>query len=206
MINLLPPDIQENTNFARRNSQLRKWIAALLFGIAGIAAIVAAGSIYINQATAAQVQQAETTQAQLGIQKFSQTQKRVQDISASLKLVLQVLGKEVLFSELLKQIGAVIPEDTVLTGLSINKVQGGIDLQAAARDYQSATQVQVNLQDPANKIFDKADLINIQCNSADGIVGDPNSVANRYPCNVTIRAQFSKNNPDLVVEDKKATP
>ena len=87
--------------------------------------------------------------------------------------------------------GAAIPAKASLTGISISKLSGGIDLTAAASDYNTATQVQVNLQDPANKIFDKADIINIVCSSTST---DP-----QYPCTITIRAQFSKNNPFLFI-------
>jgi hypothetical protein len=80
----------------------------------------------------------------------------------------------------------------VLTGLSINKVQGGLDLQAAATDSQTATQVQVNLQDPKNQIFEKADIVNIQCATDASTAGDP--LKSQYPCTVQLRTLFAKNN------------
>jgi len=120
-------------------------------------------------------------------------QKRVEDISGSLKLVVQVLSREILFSTLIRQIGSAIPAKASLTGLSISKVTGGIDLTAIASDYDTATQVQVNLKDPANKIFDKADIVNVTCTGA--AASDP-----AYPCTVTIRAQFASNNPFLFIK------
>jgi len=130
----------------------------------------------------------------LNKQKYSQTKKQVSDISGSFKLVVQVLSQEVLFSQLLKQIAATIPPNAYLTGLNISQTKGAIDISAAATDYKTATQVQVNLADPNNKIFSKADINNIEC----GVnVQDP-----KYPCTISIRALFAQNNPFLFINSK----
>lgn len=200
MINLLPTDIKKNMSFARRNIRLARWSVALLVGIAGIWLIVAFGLFYLNRSTNSYSQQVAKTKQDLEDQKLGETQQEVENISSSLKLVIQVLGREVLFSKLLKQIGSVIPANASLTDLKIGKVEGAIDLTAVASDYNTATQVQVNLQDPSNKIFDKADIVSINCNS--NSTSDP-----RYPCTINIRAQFSKNNPFLFINpagDKKS--
>jgi hypothetical protein len=177
MINLLPPEAKQSIAYARRNTQLARWVAIVMSSFGGIAFVVVFGLLYMNQSISANQNQIAETQAQLKVQKLEETQKRVQDISSSLKLVLQVLGKEVLFSKLLKQVGAAMPPNTVLMNLSINKLQGGIDLRAGATDYQAATQVQVNLEDDQNKIFSKADIISIQCNSGSGTT----AVSSKYP-------------------------
>jgi hypothetical protein len=193
MINLLPPDIRQNISYARRNARLRRWTFGILVGMAGIALVIGTGYVYMDRLGHNYSVQAAQAQADLNKQNPAAIQKQVEDISASLKLVIQVLSREVLFSKLLSQIGSSLPPGSVLTGLSINKVQGGIDLQAAATDYQTASQVQVNLQDPKNKIFDKADIISIRC--------EPGSTSGNYPCIVVIRAQFTKNNPFLFINN-----
>jgi hypothetical protein len=111
-----------------------------------------------------------------------------------------VLSKEILFSKLIQQVGAAMPANTSLNGLSINKVQGGIDLTASAVDYTAATQVQVNLSDAQNKIFTQADIVSINCST-----GTSSSTQDTtYPCTVTIRALFAKNNPFLFINNTKA--
>lgn len=197
MINLLPPDVKESVIYARRNTHLLHWSIVLATSVLVIASIVIGGQLFIGQAIKSNNQQLAESQAQLKLQKVEDTQKRVQDMSSSLKLVVQVLSKQVLFSKLLQQIGSVMPPNTVLTNLSINKLQGGIDLQAGAIDYQSATQVQINLSDPSNKIFTKADLVNIQCNSG----SSETSSVSKYPCSVTVRAQFAQNNPFSLISN-----
>jgi hypothetical protein len=189
MINLLPPETRKSITYARRNAHLRRWVCGIMTGIMGIAIVSGAGYVYMERLGHNYKVQAVQAQADFDKQNPAAIQKQAEDITASLKLVIQVLSREVLFSKLLNQIGASLPPGSVLLGLSINKVEGGIDLQAGATDYQTASQVQVNLQDPNNKIFDKADIISIRCESG--------STSTSYPCKVTIRAQFAKNNPFL---------
>ncbi len=192
MISLLPPDVKENMVYARRNTRLRRWAIGLFASILSIVAIVAAGQLYLQNSIHTYAAQLEQGRSQLKAQNIEDAQAKVQDLTDSLKLVVQVLSREILFSKLLSQIGAALPGGTVLTNLSINKVQGGIDLSAAAVNEQAATQVQLNLQDPNNKIFEKADIINIQCTSAAASKTDP--VKSQYPCTVQLRALFSQNN------------
>lgn len=192
MINLLPPEVKENTVYAKRNSRLRRWTIGLFASILAILTIVAAGQIYLQSSIRSYSTQVQQGQDELKAQNLEDAQSKVQDLTDSLKLVVQVLSREILFSKLITQIGSALPNGTILTDLSINKLQGGIDLRAATVDKQSATQVQLNLQDPNNKIFDRADIINIQCDSATASKGDP--VKSQYPCTVQLRALFSQSN------------
>lgn len=209
MINLLPPEMRENTIYARRNTKLLRWVVVLGGAIAAIFIIVIFGQLYIQQSSKSYAAQIEQTRQQLKVQKLEETQKKVEGISGSIKLAVQVLSKQVLFSALLKQIGSAIPEGAVLTGLSINKLQGGLDLTAAATDYNTATQVQVNLQDPNNKIFEKADIISVQCSTTAGSTTNVNTgqstasdLDEKYPCKITVRALFSQNNPFLFINNQ----
>ncbi len=187
MINLLPPHTKEEYLYARRNTKLAKWSLALLFAFFGVAAIVIFGLFYINQSVNNYSQSIDATKAQLKEQRMEETEEQIKSISGSVKLVADVLSRQIIFSKLIKQIGAAMPPDTALTDLALGEVQGGFDLTAIASDYTTATQVQLNLQDPANQIFEKADIINVSCSSND--TADPD-----YPCTVRIRALFAKNN------------
>ena len=190
MINLLPPTAKSSITYARRNVILVKWMMAIMGGVAGIAVVVIVGYVFINQSMSSYAAEVEQSKQRLEEQKMDETKKRTDEISASIKLALQVLSKQVIFSELLKQIGAVMPPGSSLQNLSISKLDGGIDLQAVATDYQTATQVQVNLQDPQNKVFEKVDIVNITCSNEDSEALDTD-----YPCQIIVRALFSKNSP-----------
>ncbi len=192
MINLLPPEEKSNILYARRNTVLRHWVFALLAVLAGSIVFLAAGQVYIAQTTSHLNKQVTAQRESLKEQKLDETQKRLSDLSNNLKLIIQVLSREVLFSKLLRQVGAVMPQGSVLSSIELSKVEGGIDLSAEAADYNTATQIQVNLQDPSNKLFDKVDIIQVSCAQAKG---DP------YPCKVTLRALFAKNNPFLFINN-----
>jgi Tfp pilus assembly protein PilN len=195
MINLLPPDVKSNYQYGRRNVILRKWVIMCAVALIGLGGIATYGALSLQQSTVRYQKQISSSEAQLRNENYAGTQAQIQDFSNSFKLVLQVLGNEVLFSQLLKQIAATLPSRAVLTSLNISQTSGGIDITANAPDYTTATQVQVNLSDPSNKIFSKADIQNINCSSA-------NSTASGYPCTVNIRALFASNNPYLFINSK----
>lgn len=194
MINLTPPEYKESLRFARRNTLLRNWLSGV-----GIIILLAVTTIVLGQsylkAEARQFaranQQSETTLEQRNI---DETLNQVENISGNLKLIIQVLSKQILFSELLKQVGSVMPQNSILSGIEISKVAGGIDLVAEAKDYTTATQVQVNLSDSENKLFEKVDIVSIDCNDAED---------DGYPCTVTLRALFKSNNQFLFINQSK---
>lgn len=192
MINVLPPDIQQSMVYGRRNRQLTRWVLATIVGIVGIGIVVIAGFFYINFQTNAYAKEVERNKASLIEQNLEETQARVEEIDGSVKLALDVLSREVLFSKLIRGIGAAMPPGSALQNLSIGDVEGALDLQAIAFDYETASQVQVNLADPKNEIFEKADIVSIACNSESG-----DDASSDYPCQVNIRALFSKNSPYL---------
>jgi type II secretory pathway component PulL len=199
MINLLPAEMKTGYSYARRNVYLRKWVIIFLIALLGLGGIATYGLLSLRASTLQydkQISQSETT---LKKQDYSATQKRIQDIGGSFKLVVKVLGQEVLFSQLIKQVATAIPPNSNLTGLNISQTQGALDITVNAIDYNTATQVQVNLADPANKIFSKADIVSINCNSK-------NNAKSQYPCDITIRALFANNNPFLFINSKAGKP
>ncbi len=199
MINLLPPTTKHTYHYARRNRTLLRWSMACLFSLVGATLLAGGGYVYLNQSIHSTTQQIASTNKQLQAQHLSEVQKQVTTISNNLKLTVQVLSQEVLFSKLLKQLASVTPSDAVLTNLTISQTQAGVDISAQTANYNAATQLQINLADPKNQIFSKADIVSISCGSG--------NVANtKYPCTVTLRALFAANNPYLFINDKKAAP
>lgn len=86
-----------------------------------------------------------------------------------------------------------MPANTALTQLSVeDDVKGGISLEAVASNFTSASQIQVNLEDPGNKIFAKSDIENITCSGEPEIPG--------FPCTVSLRALFNDENPFVYIQ------
>jgi Tfp pilus assembly protein PilN len=198
MINLLPPEVKQSYRYAERNVGLLRWLVAGLVILAGVGLIGAYGWLSTRQAIGSNNQHVASLTSTLKEAKLDETNKRVSDISSSLKLAENVLAQEILFSKLLKQMATALPDGTYLSGLNISEVSGGsgLDVSVAATSYNAATQVQVNLEDPDNQIFAKADIQNIGC--------DTNSDEDSgYPCKVTLRAQFAANNQFLFINQKQ---
>lgn len=194
MINLLPPAEKEEIMFARYNTQLRRWIAGGLLGLTGVILVVFSGNLLLKQSVQDYESSIATSKSQLANQKQKETLGEVKSIQESFKLVVDVLSREVLFSKLLPRVGQVMPEGTVLEGLSLNteNEQTAFDIAARARDFTSGSQIQVNLTDPENKLFSKADLVNVSCPASQD---EPTP----YPCTVSMRVQPSEESQFLLI-------
>jgi capsular polysaccharide biosynthesis protein len=195
MINLLPPELKQSYRYAHANVRLVRWVTLSIIALVGLAVISVGGILFLQHSTDNYRTQAAATQDYLKAHHQKDTQKKVTDMSNNLKLVTQVLSREVLFSKLLTRLGSVMPSNVILDNLSITQTTGAINISAKATDYQAATQVQVNLADPANRIFSKADIVSINCE------GDANNP--KYPCRVIIKALFADNNPFLFINNGK---
>lgn len=211
MINLLPEDYKQAYLYARKNTQLAHWCAAIIAVTFACAVLMFGGWWYIAQSTKNYEKQVAQARLALEAGNLSNTQTKVQEISNSLKLIEQVLSKQILFSKLIRQIGIVMPEGAVLSNIELPAFEGGINILAEAKDYKTATQVQINLSDPRNKIFDKADIVSITCSNNDGGQSNNNDQSSdgeqnsfeAYPCTINLRAQFAKENPFLFINTNK---
>lgn len=195
MINLIPPAHRQAIFYGRLNTRLVSWAIGIALALLGLVIIIAASLFYLKQDSSQIRTSIDESKSSLATQNEKETLDRVKEINDNLKLTIDVLSNEVLFSELLQQIGLVMPPGTVLEDLSLtNEVFGlGITLQVGARDYETGTRVHVNLNDSSNGIFEKADLVGISCDSGD------RSAA--YPCIVEMRALFLKDNPFLLINE-----
>lgn len=192
MINLLPTDFKQDISYARRNTVLRKWIISSSIALAGVVIIIVGGLFYMSQTIKSETRALEESKQNLQAQRVEETQKKVEEISSNTKLTTQVLSREILFSKLIRQIGSALPAGTALKSLEIDKLTGGLQLNAAAADFNSGTQLQLNLQDPQNGVFEKADINSINC-------GDKPDESTGLPCEVNLRVLFGKNNSYMYI-------
>lgn len=188
MINLLPSSQKQDLRYARMNSLILRWFIGLLVVLAIIVGTLLVGRTYLASEAKRYAVITESTRQDLKNQNLTETQEKIQNISGNLKLIVQVLSRQVIFSQLIQQVGVVMPQNAVLSNIEISKVSGGIDLTAEAKDYDTATQIQVNITDPANKLFDKADIVSVKCDKQN----------TEYPCTVELRALFSSKNPYML--------
>ena len=191
MINLLPPELKQAYKYAGRNTHLVRWAVMCLISFVGLAAISTAGLIYLQQTDQAYGKQIAEAQASLKAQDVDGTKAKVQDMTNSLKLAIQVLSKEILFSKLLPHLGTITPSSVVLTEFNMSDTDSVLSINAKATSYAAATQLQVNMIDPANKLFTKADIESIIKNGDDA----------NYPYVVQIKALITPDNPFLFINN-----
>ena len=194
MINLLPFKQREEIEFARHNTRLLRWIVAMVFIIIGLVIFIGGGYYYLSDSIDQMSHKVEEKQANLQQEDLEATEQRVEELSDNFNLVLDVLSEQVLFSRLLPEMGSVMPPGSVLSNIEISEVEGGIDLVAYARDYDTATQTQVNLEDPSNKLFEEVDIVSISCEGSDD---------ETYPCTVNLRALFTDDNKFLLLSESE---
>lgn len=199
MINLIPNEDRQANTYGIRNRILVRWCVAFMIGVAGIWLIVGFGFLQLSRSIDTQNQQVSSARQRLKDQNIEEVRAKTEAIDSSIKLALQVVENKLLFSKLIQRIGAVMPENAILMDIALQDIKGGINLSARATNHQSATQVQVNISDPANNVFTEADILSISCIPD----VDPGTLEGRYPCTVNLRALFGDNNPFLYVNQTK---
>lgn len=183
MINLLPPELADGIRYGRHNATIRKWLFGAVLATIGLLVIVIAGWFYLDSQAKGLNQELVVKNQQLQAQQLDKVQKEADEITSSIKTINQVLGREIQFSQLIQDVGQVMPPGSVLSGLLLkNKIDGALDLSANTRDYASAAQIAANLSDPKNKLFSSIDIVTVNCSSGSTV----------YKCTATFRALFSK--------------
>ena len=183
MINLLPPSYATSIRFGRRNAALRRWVIGTGLAILGLTLIMMGGSLYLDSQAKQLSRDIESIQSQLQAQNLSKVQSDAKELSGSIKLINQVLSREIRFSELIQEIGQVLPPGTVLSGLTLSsEVNDAFNLTANTTDHQSAAQLAANLKDPKNELFGSVDIISVTCKTSN----------NPYKCDALYRVLFSK--------------
>lgn len=181
MINLLAPTHSADLRYRHHNAMLKRWLITSTIATGGLILIVVAGWLYIANQNRVLTRSINTTKQQLQAQDLTGIQKQASTLTGNIKIINQVLSREIRFSDLIQQIGAVMPSGTVLSSLTLSNIDGAIDLSTSSKDYTSAVQIAVNLGDSKNNIFQKVDIVNINCSSTS---------TNAYPCNATFKALF----------------
>jgi len=182
VINLLPPAYRQTLRSHRLNTAAKKWLVVIWLSTLGLVLVMGGGWFYMNQQSKNLKQSIASTNQQLTDQNLDQVQQDAKTLTTNIKTINQVLGREIRFSDLIQDIGKVMPSGTVLDSLMLNQVSGALDLSASAKDYASAAQIAVNLSDPNNQIFNKVDIVSISCSNN----------ASAYPCSGTFKALFNK--------------
>lgn len=182
MINLLPLSTKQEIYYARKNLFIIRWVLANIIAIILLSALLFIGGIYIDNSQKDLRDSNTTIQADMKTAKLDTVKQDAENISSGVKLISQILSQELRFSILLQKIGSLMPENTILSTISLtSNISNPVDITAYAIDYRSATQVQINFQDKSKALFESVDANNITC--AD--------IEEQYKCTISIKAKFS---------------
>lgn len=181
MINLLPPESKQQIQYGRRNTHLTRWIFAMVIVIAGIGVMTVVGQLYINQNVKSLKTIATQAQTRMADQNLEATKKELTTLSGNLKTVVQILNKQLLFSKMFIKIGGVMPAGTAVSGVTLSTSDSAIDLAIGGIDKNAASQAFINVSDPKNGFFEKADLISVTCTQVTA------ASDTKYPCSANIR-------------------
>lgn len=183
MINLLPPDIKEARVYGRRNRGLMRWCIICFMGILGIGAVAGVGYFYINNAETSARNIKNQNEAVTQSKGFIETEKTYASFTSNLKTVVQILNKQILFSDLIQKVGAVTPPGARLSSMSLTNTDNALDLNFIVEESSIAPVVQLNLEDPKNELFEKADIVRVTCEGS----------IESNDCTVQVRALYRTN-------------
>ena len=170
MINLLPPARLTNLKIARSNTIIRRYVELTLLSMAFLAVAVIVAYYFLN---AQQVDTKQTVEVdQKKIAELQPVQKQAEQLSLTVNTVAGLLSHNIKFSDMLTQIGGVMPQGSVLTGLqfSIEDLKSPLIISAQVDSEQKAAILRNNIA--SSPLFSKAD---IQTISQVGATGSTNS-------------------------------
>jgi Tfp pilus assembly protein PilN len=193
MINLLPPQKLANIRIARSNTVLRRYIELTLLSLAVILTALVVANYFMN------VQQANVQRIidedQKTIAELEPVQKEAKQFSATVNTIAGLLTRDVRFSTLLEQIGGVMPNGAVLTGIqySTDDLTAPLVISAQVENEQIAAVLLNNIN--ASDLFASAEIQSI--NSVEEESSTPSSNPDQpvappvqYKYNATINAYF----------------
>lgn len=152
-------------------------------GILGIGAVAGVGYFYINNAETSARNIKNQNEAVTQSKGFIETEKTYASFTSNLKTVVQILNKQILFSDLIQKVGAVTPPGARLSSMSLTNTDNALDLNFIVEESSIAPVVQLNLEDPKNELFEKADIVRVTCEGS----------IESNDCTVQVRALYRTN-------------
>jgi len=119
MINLMPDGEKQEIRAARTNVILARYIIVILCAF-GFLILLLAGSYVVLTQTKEAAQRLVSSNSTKATADYSATKAQVDALSASLSQTKTILDQEVLYSNVLMNIGQQMPAGTVLQGVTLN--------------------------------------------------------------------------------------
>lgn len=159
MINLLPPGRVLNIRLARSNTILRRYVELIIVGSSVLLAAILVARYFFGIQNDNIQHTVDLNNAKIA--SLEPVQKQAEELSATVNTISGLLSRNVKFSDMLTQIGGIMPPGSVLTGLkfSLEDVEAPLVVSAQVDNEQKAAVLRNNLA--ASNLFDKAEIKNI---------------------------------------------
>lgn len=181
MINLMPDTEKKEIRAARANVILARYIVIILMAFAFLLLLLAGSYVVLTQTkdSATKLMDANSNKAAV----YSATKAQVDSLSASLTQTKTILNQEVLYSNVLINIGQQMPAGTVLDKIALNSASftgTPVSLKAYAKTTNDAVALREKFQ--STPIF-----TNVNFSSVSDSAGIPG-----YPVSVTMTLVVTK--------------
>lgn len=167
MINLMPPNLKKDILYARRNVTLVQYCVLVAITAVALTGVMVYGIMLINSDQNALEESISSKKSTLELLKKDETE--ANNLSKTIDTINALLNREVSFSKLLQDIGAVMPEGTKLTGLSLaSSKDQPLTITAALNEQKKAAILQQNLL--KSGLFSAVDIqaVNTSATAEDG--------------------------------------
>jgi len=164
MINLLPPEVKENTKLAKYNVILLQYVFVIVIAVGIMAYLMTFGRQALTRTRSDIENSLSSDRARVA--ELKGVNDEATDLSNTINTIDTLLDREVKFSLLLQEIGSIMPPGAKLSALALSQdatqpVRLSVDLTSAER----AGVLQQNLAE--SEIFIGADIISVNQGSPD---------------------------------------
>ncbi|MDK2898821.1 MAG: hypothetical protein PWQ10_8 [Patescibacteria group bacterium] len=180
MINLLPDETKKQLHAAHTNVTLIKYL--FLLGCASVFLILACGVAYMI-AMNSESTKANSSSTQGEIVAYDSNKAQLDNFKLSFSNAKKILDKQIPYSKIITELGAILPSGTVLESLALTNdgINSPTSLQVKAQSTNDAQKIKDNLKSSAL-------LKNSNVQSIETIAGDSSG----YPVSVVINLSINK--------------
>lgn len=186
MINLTPSDIKQDRYYRRNNLRYFRWISQSILMLLILNVFLAAGYGLILARQDQLDEKKASLNKEINDLNRGEVESKYTSFVTNINTITQILSKQILYSDLIKQIGSVTPSGATLNSVSISSKDNALDLNFKISSQDIAPIIQLNLEDEKNNLFSKADIVQLNC---------PTSST----CTTQLKAEYKKDFPYLFI-------
>lgn len=161
MINVLPPEVKSQLNYAKRNSRLLRYVSLTGLVLLALSALLGTGFWYADRQINSYQQSLAIKQTER--QSHAETEAKIESLQANLNLIDKLLTEKTRYSILLNDLAAVLPDNSYITHLTLTgDDKEPLEISVATDSFNRAAEVRNGLI--SSKRIKSADIQNVSEN------------------------------------------